>query len=305
MTKRDSAIHLTSLLALSSYENYVLEYKLSLLHKTVLGLTHIDLKLMLSQISPREVNERDAHGQTALFWAAARGDSEIVSLLLAAGADCGIETIYRSTALTAAIISNDGQCVGKILEQGCKTAYKQLDGSTPLHWCCRYEHDIETIRAFLNLGADINAQEALVGYTPLMIAAFNKRTKVAKFLIDRQVDPNIQAKNGECALHHASMSGDHQTVHYLLARGADPHIKTKAGETLLHYAARRRGDQELVAILESFDLKGIDVEATNTSQKLTALQVAETYCADDVEWFGRFKALIGKIAQGQQPSENV
>ena len=242
------------------------------------------------------LNERDAQGQTALYWAALRGDSQMVAILLEAGADSSIPTYRGAMVLTAAIMSSDSQCVQTILKNTCSINYRQVDGYTPLHHICRYEHDVKTVKALLHLGADVNAREAL-GYTPLMIATFNKRTAVAKLLIDHQSDVNVQAKNGECALHHAIMAGDHCTVRYLLEKGANHQLKTKAGETLLHYVAQRNGDQDVLNVLESFDLEGIDTEARNHSKKLTALQVAEAHHACDAKWFERFRVLLLKLTQ--------
>ncbi|KAL9119073.1 MAG: hypothetical protein Q9187_004374 [Circinaria calcarea] len=295
LTSNKLAKRMHILLALSSFQTYTLEHNLSPLHKTVLGLTDADLKSLLKRTTHNAVNDKDTHGQTALYWAALRGDSQAVSLLLAAGADVSIQTDRGARALNAALMSCDAQCVQKILKNDYDINYTQVDGCTPLHYSCRYKHSVKTVKAFLDLGADINAKEAL-GYTPLMIATFNRRTAVAMILIDQQANLDAQARNGECALHHAIMAGDHNTIRYLFEKGASCRLKTTARETLLHYAARRYGDQALLRILESFDLQSIGAEERNHPQKLTALQVAETNHACDVEWLEMFRALVRKIA---------
>ena len=206
------------------------------------------------------IDEPDAQGRTALFWAALRGDSRAVSLLLAAGADSNSKSVGGASVMTAALMSNDAQCVQEILRSSCDITLQQEDEYTALHHSCRYRHDVETVKAILDLGADINAQTAL-GHTPLMIAAFNKRTAVAKLLVDHQANYNLQSKKGECALHHAIMAGDHYIVRYLLEQQADRRLKTKDGETILDFAARRNGDRDMDQVLQSFDLGDIYVGA--------------------------------------------
>lgn len=185
-------------------------------------------------------------------------------------------------------------CVQKILDFGCDTNYRQPGGYTPLHHSCRYDLDFKIVKALLDRGADRDAKTVL-GHTPLMIATFNKRITVAKLLIDSQVDLDIQGKDGGCALHYAVMVGDHSTVRHLLRQRANHRLKTNDGETLLHLAAQRNGDQEIIRILESFNLEDMDVEDKNRSQKLTALQVAEMHHGYDADWLEMFRTFIRKI----------
>ena len=266
MTANDqSAKSLTSLLAFSSAGNYASECRLSLIHRGVLGLTQINLKSLIGQTPRHIIDERDAQGRTALFWAALRGDSRAVSLLLAARADSNIKSNSGTNVMTAAIMSNDAKCLQEILQSGCDIMFRQKDGYTALHHSCRYTRSVQTVEALLDLGADINARTVL-GHTPLMIAAFNKRTAIAKLLIDHKADLNLQSKKGECALHYAIMAGDHAIMRYLLEQRADHRLKTKDGETIQHFTARRNGDRDLIRVLQSFNLEGTDVQEKNPSE---------------------------------------
>ncbi|MCJ1230361.1 Ankyrin-2 [Toensbergia leucococca] len=289
------AKNLQNLLALSSREDYMRQCELKLLHRSVLGLNSINLHFLLEEIPSHTIDEKDADGQTALFWAAIRADSQAVSLLLGAGADFNSQNNHGVRILTAAIMSNDTCCVQKILTSGADINYVQADGYTPLHHSCRYGVDVEILKALLDRGANTNARTRL-GHTPLMIATFNMRTATAKVLIDRGVDLDIQGKDGGSALHYAVMTGNHDTVIHLLEKKANHRLKTKSGETILHFLAQRNGDLQLIQSLESFDLEDIDVEATDQAQKRTALQVAELHHRCDFDWLESFKALIEKIS---------
>ena len=295
-----SARRLTSLRALSSRENYVSEYRLGRLHEAVLGLAPTQLEPLLLLSRPSTIKERDAHGQTALYWAALRGDSHAVSLLLAAGADCNSTNTQSASVLTAAIRSTNTQCVQKLLEKCCNVKHTNADGYTSLHCSCRHSDDIEVAKALLARGADKDAKEVL-GYTPLMIATFNRHHRVAKFFVDQGADLDAQARNGECALHHAIMAGDHHTAHYLLEKGADHQLRTKASETFLHYTARRTGDQKMVSMLQSFSLGNAKSTHNARSDCSSALQLAVSSLGCDRKWLEMFRALIHTFAGVHSP----
>lgn len=294
MTTNRAAKNLDNLIAISSSDKYVLEAKMGLLHKCVLGLTRLEIKHMLVSIPNHAIDERDAKGQTPLYWAARRGDFHAVSLLLSAGADKNSMNHCGASILTAAIMSTDRECIWKILQVDCNIDYRQKDGYVSLHHCCRYNVDISIIKVLLDRGADKNAQTAL-GHTPLMIACFNKRTAAAKFLIDNQADVDAQGKDGGCALHFAVMSGDHHIARHLLSRGAKYFLKTNNGETLLHFLAQRNGDFEMIRTLELFDLCNMDVEGVTRKNTLTALQIAEMHQECNAGWLEMFRGLVMKI----------
>ena len=266
------------------------------MHKSVLGLD-LHVGLLIEQNPDCAIDEKDVHGQTALYWAALRADVQAVSYLLRAGADGNTKNRRGAGILTAALISQEASCVHKILGISNDINYRDADGYTPLHHSCRYSLDVKIVKTLLDRGADRDAKTGL-GHSALMIAAFNKRTAAAKLLIDSQVDLNIQGKDGGCALHHAVMVGDHDVVGYLLKHQANHWVKTSTNETLLHFVAQRSGDQDMIRILESFNLKGIDIEAKNQPQQLTALQVAERHKDCDTLWLRLFRALMFKIKLG-------
>ena len=294
---------LENLRKLSSREYYISEYRLSSLHQIVLVAESFDLEPLLRHLSCSAIDERDAQGRTALYWAALRGDSHYVSLLLKAGADYDSADDYGSRILSAAVISNNTQCVQAVLQANCNIHYIDADGYTPLHRCGRYSDNVEIVKLLLAYGADVNAKETR-GFTPLMIATYNRHSHVARLLIDRGAKLDVQAKKGECALHHAIMAGDHHTVRYLLDRGADYRLRTNAKEMFLHYVARKTGDQKMLSILQAFPLT--DAETTHKSRSLysSALQLATSSPGCDSEWLEMFTALLRSYTH-QEPLEKL
>jgi ankyrin repeat protein len=86
---------------------------------------------------------------------------------------------------------------------------RDLDGSTPLH-CASWKGYVETVRALLDAGADINDynQNSHWGTTPLHAAAHGNQRAVAELLVSRGA--NLRAKNlhgrtplEETAVHNA------------------------------------------------------------------------------------------------------
>ena len=189
-----------------------------------------------------------------------------------------------------------------ILENDCDINYTEADGNTPLHRSCRYSDDVNTVEALLARKADINAREGL-GYTPLMVATFNKHSRVAEYLIKQGAIIDAQAKNGECALYHAIMTGDYDTVRCLLEQNAEYQLRTSANEIFLHYAARRTGDRSLISLLHSFNLVDTKTVHVGRSHGSTALQLATS--SDDAEWLRMFAKLVHKFAQTASAANTI
>lgn len=283
LTSSKRAKKLGNLIALSSSESYVSKFHMGLLHRCVLGLTRLELKDLLESIPVHTIDEKDDGGQTPLYWAARRGDLHAVSLLLDAGADQNSKNNRGSSILTAAIMSGNAECIWKILHSGCDIHLPQKGGYTPLHYCCRYDADLDLTKHILLANSatsssdsssliNLNAQTSL-GHTPLMLATFNTRPHLTNLLINYNADLDIQAKDGATALHYAVMAGDCESVRYLLAQGANyllRRIGNSGEEGLLDVLKRRRGDCEMVRMFLEFELKGLelDVEASTGKERV-------------------------------------
>ena len=84
------------------------------------------------------------------------------------------------------------------------------------------------------------------GMTALMVQAQQPSVNVETltFLLNQKADPNLQANNGNTALHFAITSGDHiQKVLLLLQHGADPTIVNNWGKTALELARFHKRSQ--------------------------------------------------------------
>ena len=124
---------------LFSKEDYLQTRRFNRLHKIILELESGDLGAELALETISDIDGRDVDGWTALHWAARRGDSRAVALLLAYGADPRLITWNEGrSALHLAAPSSSLLCVQQILQWRRGNAIVDLElrdgyGCTPFH----------------------------------------------------------------------------------------------------------------------------------------------------------------------------
>jgi ankyrin repeat protein len=165
------------------------------------------------------VNEQESgHHQSALMWAAAQGHSEVVGILLKAGADFQA----RSLSYVQTVVGEETQRAGRE-----ELNYDVIrGGSTPLLFAAR-NGDVASARLLLEAGADPN--DALPdGTSALVLAAHSGHGDVGKLLLEKGADPNAFGI-GYAALHAAVLRSEVELVRALLEYGADPNIRMTKG----------------------------------------------------------------------------
>jgi acyl carrier protein len=167
-----------------------------------------------------DVNKRYAPGsslgrignQTALSFAANRGRLDVCRLLVSRGADMEVVADSGYTALMWALVNGASQEAAELL----------LDlGANP-------DPKATPIPAYAG---------ALT--TPLIMAARNRLSRVARQLIDAGVELDAKDNSGWTALKHASLFGQDEIVRALIESGADFNIPDNEGWTPLIGAASR------------------------------------------------------------------
>ena len=142
-----------------------------------------------------DVNAPQGDGMTALHWAADRGDVELTSVLLYAGANLAAVTrIGQYTPLHIAARSGNAAVVKALVAAKADVmARTSPTGVTPLHLAAS-SGNVETIATLLESKADVNAKESEWGQTPLMFAAAQDRTEAVKLLLTRGADARVASK---------------------------------------------------------------------------------------------------------------
>lgn len=278
------------------------ERQFSRLHKIILGLTPgSTLEHELAQ-STATINDPDNVGRTPLFWAAAHGDLEAVTLLLKYGADSNVATTKPvigagapyagKTCLHVAASRGHSQVVSLLLANGAVVDSKDVTGRTPLYDA----PSIECVELLIDHGADVHVQD-LYGMSPFMNSIFNKyEFDIVQMLLDYGADINHKSRRGRTALDYAVKENYHAGLWILLRNGADHASVTCKGSTLLHSAANW-GDIDTLQLLAEAQLKGIDPNARD-GYGWTAEECADTYCAhEEPEWHETFRDLLESITQ--------
>ena len=281
---------------------FPIDWELTLLHRTVFKLNCLDLDKLLKSLSINDINSRDAHGRTALWWAANRGDLGALTLLIQHGADVNVGSNAGFTPLGTALLTSKS-CARALLKAHADATLSNDRGWTALHLASFYGASISILDQILLQFGDINSL-TVDGYTALMIAAQRGHGLFCERLISQGIDQNIVNIDGECALHLAMHNRHSNVLRLFLSHGTQHHLKTKAGETLLHYAAMY-GDAECLEVLQLFALNGISPEETIVSYSpvhgskdvvgRTAAQIAKLRSDVDVEWHEAFYQLVQAI----------
>jgi ankyrin repeat protein len=154
-----------------------------------------DRAAVLALIKQRaDVNVPQGDGVTALHWAARRGDSELVTALIAAGANTRAATRLASyTALHLAAERGTAEIIKALVGAGAAVDAKTSTGATPLMFAAG-AGDVAAVAALIDAGADVNAAETDREQTPLIFAAANNRLAAVKLLIARGADPNAATR---------------------------------------------------------------------------------------------------------------
>src|ERR1043165_538197 len=192
-------------------------------------------------------NAQNSEGRTVLISAAARGELDVVNLLLSRGVDVNVKDNRGYTALAHALEARYPEVeeallnrpelnpnVGGLLERPVLLAYVWRDNK-------------KATERLLALGADVKLLDK-DGDTALHGAAETGNVEIMRMLLDKGADPNAKNKEGGTQLMWAAVFGNDDAVRLLLSRGANPALKDNDGVTALEWATRNNR-QSTMAVL--------------------------------------------------------
>jgi ankyrin repeat protein len=184
-------------------------------------------------------NACDQEGYTALHGAAAKASSEIVKLLLEAGADVNGPASDSAIALcfaTAHTGDNAVEMVKLLIASGSNVNHQWEDEarSTVLTDLLNQENNeepsAEILRTLLHAGADPNRPNGR-NETPLMLAVgYKEQPELAELLLEHGAQVNAVGSWGMTALMRAIQCGNARLVERLIIKGADVHQVTSDTE---------------------------------------------------------------------------
>ncbi len=142
------------------------------------------------------------------------------------------------TGLLLATTYERTEIVKLLLDAGADPNIQSKDGRTPL-MSSAYQGYIGIMVALIESGADINIQDKY-GRTALMEASFQSQVDIINLLIKLGAHTNIQNVDGETSLIIASDRGHTAVVSALLEHGADLNIQDNDGKSALTLAKKAR-----------------------------------------------------------------
>ncbi|XP_036973129.1 ankycorbin isoform X1 [Acanthopagrus latus] len=196
----------------------------------------------------------DSEGKSALHVAAARGQTDCLSVILAHGADLSITDAAGYNPLHLAAKNNHTECCKKLIQNKLPIDATDSSGKTALHHAAA-GGNIQAVQLLCELKSPINMKDA-DGLTPLLLSAKNSHAEVCSTLLDCGAEINASDNSGRTALIFASESNAVPVVEVLVQRGADLLAVDSQGHDVTHY----------IKLLGNSEVKTALVAALNRQQ---------------------------------------
>lgn len=132
------------------------------------------LRLFLEQIarsSPKQLNIPDLKRQTPLMLMTEVGDTELVKIMLQAGADPEMQDWKGMTALHSAIKSGESGCIDALLDHPCRLDQVTHDGRSPLH-TASWTGNLHAVKRLIQMAPELAWQRDSKKVTPLELVEF-------------------------------------------------------------------------------------------------------------------------------------
>ncbi len=213
---------------------------------------HVAVELSTKRANVNAVKK--SSGYTALMFAVQNGHAEIVSQLLAQGADFNARASDDRTALMVAAENGHTEIVSQLLAQGADVNAAASDGGTALMVAAQNGR-AEIVAELLDQGADVNVAKRSDGATALIFSAQDGHAEIVARLLAQGADFNARASHGGTALIVAAQNGHAEIVAELLDQGADVNAAASDGATAFIIAAQNGHTETILALLSS---NGVD-----------------------------------------------
>jgi ankyrin repeat protein len=175
-------------------------------------------------------------GMTALMFAAESGDSLLVQLLVANGADLELTYVENTTPLLVSVLNQHFGITHYLLQKGADPDQMDDLGVSPLLYAAAL-NDFQTVDLLLYYGASDTIQDR-EGNTALMTAVFFGNIETADVLLQDGLSPDIPDKKGFTPLMIAAQQETTDMVSLLVEYGAQLELTDENNYTALAHAIR-------------------------------------------------------------------
>ncbi|XP_023336598.1 receptor-interacting serine/threonine-protein kinase 4 isoform X2 [Eurytemora carolleeae] len=205
------------------------------------------------------------------------------------------------TVLHLAAMYSKPQTVRLLLQQGCKSSDKDIDGNTPLHLAAEFGNR-EAVRILLHNGGKVNERNN-EGFTPLHLASKAGKEDVVHLIL-QQNDINVDEKSSagnRTALHLAAAYGRTEVVRALIQAGASTRCKASLGWTCLHFSAREGRLETAKVLLRS----GARLDMVTTGQWTPLMFAAAHNQIQVAKLFIQHGADVAKVNRDGLSAESI
>lgn len=199
------------------------------------------IKLLLEK--GLEVNDKDQSGQTPLHFAVFRESFELVEFLLKNGAGVDeVTNVKKARPIFLAVSHKCKEIVKLLLASGANISHQDNNGNNVLHRAVLLSTDNEEmVRILLDSGADTNTRNN-EGYSPLHLAIKMESKKIVEILLNSGADIELPLENdtdynGCTALTLAvRFGGQEEVAKMLIDKGANVNVQDRAWASPLFFA---------------------------------------------------------------------
>jgi ankyrin repeat protein len=239
----------------------------SLLHVAAARGNAQMIELLINAMA--DVQALDANGNTPLDAAVLRGQAAAVDVLLRHHADA----TYRHPsdwrgALHEACMRGFANLVEPLVNAGADPTARDRFGETPLDIALAYKN-VNIVATLLHLGQKLKESQEVAEET-MESAALRGQVEIARILLDNGLDVNHPSAKGSVYLNDAALRGQKKMVQLLLDHGASLTARNQSGGTALHDAALGGGAEVAALLLD----KGAAINAREIESEATPLMMA-------------------------------
>ncbi len=190
-----------------------------------------DIEAIEAHISAdTDLNEKHTTGYAPLHYAVMKTQTEVVALLLEAGADPDVNNNQSKTPLDLAISGSKEEIIDLLLEAGA-TVEPPADGIHILAW----NNDVLGVKLHIYAGTDID-QADVDGNIPILLAVQKGHIAVVELLIEHEANLEVADRHGFTPLIMSAELNYPEVLQILLDAEADIEAEDKAERTALDWA---------------------------------------------------------------------
>jgi ankyrin repeat protein len=225
---------------------------------------------------------KDSEGKTALHYAAASGNVEVLELLISKGVAVNDkDTRYGRTPLYRAAYSADVKTVAVLLDKGADITARDAEGLQAIH-AAAMRNDPAVLNFLLEKGAAVTATEGHGG-TPLHVATMLCKPEAARVLLEHGAPPAALDQYKQSPLHIAATNGSVEIARLLLGQRVQVNGTDSHGNTPLHIAAMIRGGNatfnNAAGQSVNYHVDAPQLPASNQSQPADKLKIVKLLLA--------------------------